>query len=92
MNPQHRQGAQMVTFGPEWTVTPRVAAGLLGIEHRQVVRLIEDGVLPVQHEGRNRLIELDSLFAYRHRKSGPRQHPATHPADPDKDQEHRHDH
>ncbi|ATL88755.1 hypothetical protein [Streptomyces malaysiensis] len=88
MNPQHHQA---VTFGPEWTVTPRVAAGLLGIEHRQVLQRIEDGVLPVQYEGRNRLIELDSLFAYRRRRFGPRQHPATHPADPDEHQEHRHD-
>lgn len=53
-----------VTFGPDWTVTPRVAASLLGIEHRQVLRLIEHGDLAAQYEGRVRLVELDSLFAY----------------------------
>lgn len=80
-----------VTFGPDLTVTPRVAAGLLGIEHRQVLRLIEHGDLAVQYAGRVRLIELDSIFALRReRPLLPR--PAAHPTDFDKDKEHRHDH
>ncbi|WP_326655614.1 hypothetical protein [Streptomyces sp. NBC_01750] len=57
-----------VTFGPDWTVTPRVAAGLLGIEHRDVLRLIEHGDLTVQLENRTRLVELDSLLAYRRQR------------------------
>ncbi|MFF3460445.1 hypothetical protein ACFYXH_40445 [Streptomyces sp. NPDC002730] len=61
-----------VTFGPDWTVTPRVAAGLLGIEHREVLRLIEHGDLTVQRENRTRLVELDSLLAYRRRRPLPR--------------------
>ncbi|MEU6284974.1 hypothetical protein [Streptomyces sp. NPDC047028] len=81
-----------VTFGPDWTVTPRVAAGLLGIEHRQVLRLIDHGDLTVQYEGRVRLVELDSIFALRRDRPLPRR-PAAHPADTDKDKEHRqHDH
>jgi hypothetical protein len=79
-----------VTFGPDWTVTPRVAAGLLGIEHRQVLRLIDQGDLTVQYEGRVRLVELDSIFALRRERPLPGR-PAAHTADTDK--EHRqHDH
>jgi hypothetical protein len=78
-----------VTFGPDWTVTPRVAAGLLGIEHRQVLRLIDHGDLTVQYEGRVRLVELDSIFALRRERPLPRHRPAAHPADTDKDKEHR---
>ncbi|MFI1869714.1 helix-turn-helix domain-containing protein [Streptomyces jumonjinensis] len=65
MNPQHQNDDQEpVVFGPEWTITPTVAATILGIDRRQVLRLIEYGELAVQYEGRVRLIELDSVLAY----------------------------
>ncbi|MFH8343144.1 helix-turn-helix domain-containing protein [Streptomyces sp. AM6-12] len=73
-----------VTFGPDWTVTPRVAADFLGVDRKRVHRLIESGVLHVQYEGRVRLVELDSLFAYRRSQPLP-QRPAAHP---DTDKEH----
>ncbi|MEU0743983.1 hypothetical protein [Streptomyces sp. NPDC006134] len=91
MSPQHHGDQQQpdeATFGPDWTVTPRVAAGLLGIEHRQVLRLIEHGDLTVQYEGRVRLVELDSIFALRRERPLDRR-PAAHPADTDTDKEHR---
>lgn len=93
MSPQHHddedQAEGEVTFGEEWTVTPRVAAGVLGIEQRRVLHLVETGVLAVRYEGRVRLIELDSLLAYRRRRPLPRNRPVTHPADLDTDKEHR---
>ncbi|MFG2176942.1 hypothetical protein ACGFMO_37210 [Streptomyces niveus] len=96
MNTQHHgdqnEQPDKVTFGPEWTVTPRVAATLLGVHHDQVLRLIEHGDLTVQYEGRSRLVELNSIFALRRDRPLPRR-PAAHPADTDKDKEHRqHDH
>ena len=97
MSPQHHgdedQAPDEVTFGAEWTVTPRVAAGVLGVEQRKVLQLVETGVLAVQYEGRTRLIELDSLLAYRRRSMAPSPRPVAHPADLDTDKEHRtHDH
>ncbi|MEU5008479.1 hypothetical protein ACFWW5_21060 [Streptomyces albidoflavus] len=80
-----------VTFGPDWTVAPRVAAGLLGVEHCQVLRLIDEGDLTVQYEGRVRLVELDSIFALRRDSPLPRQRPAASPADTDKENP-QHDH
>lgn len=96
MSPQHHGDQDRrddeVTFGPDWTVTPRVAAGLLGIEPRKVLLLVETGALTVQVEGRARLVELDSLLAYRRRNPLPSR-TAAHPADLDTDKEHRtHDH
>ncbi|MEU6055914.1 hypothetical protein ABZ829_36485 [Streptomyces xanthochromogenes] len=91
MSPQHhgdQDEPDEVTFGPNWTVTPRVAAGLLGVEHRQVLRLIDHGDLTVQYEGRVRLVELDSIFALRRGRPLPHRL-AAHPADTDKDKEHR---
>ncbi|MFI1890401.1 helix-turn-helix domain-containing protein [Streptomyces jumonjinensis] len=67
MNPQYQdddQDDRPVVFGPEWTITPSVAATVLGIDRRQVLRLIEHGDLAVQYEGRVRLVELDSVLAY----------------------------
>lgn len=96
MSTQHGdddQALNEVTFGAEWTVTPRVAAGVLGVEQRKVLQLIQTGALTVQYEGRTRLIELDSLFAYRRRNPAPSTRPVAHPADLDTDKEHRtHDH
>ncbi|MFE2749629.1 hypothetical protein ACFXKX_35815 [Streptomyces scopuliridis] len=74
MRPQHQDDQEQrdtVTFGPDWTVTLRVAASLLGVEHRQVLRLIEHGDLAAQYEGRVRLVELDSLFAYLRTRRAP---------------------
>ncbi|MFF3697408.1 hypothetical protein [Streptomyces sp. NPDC002221] len=48
--------------------------GLLGIEHRQVLRLIDHGDLTVQYEGRVRLDEPDSIFAPRCDRPLPRRH------------------
>lgn len=56
-----------MTFGPHWTVTPKVAASLLGLTERRVRHLMEHHDLDVHHEGQYRLIPLDSLFAYRRR-------------------------
>ncbi|MFM9449135.1 hypothetical protein [Streptomyces acidiscabies] len=83
--------APAVRFGAEWTVTPRVAAGVLGIEQTEVHRLIDRDVLAVQYEGRVRLVELDSLLAYHYHRL-PAARPIAHPADLDTDKEHRHDH
>ncbi|WP_018569634.1 hypothetical protein [Streptomyces sp. PsTaAH-124] len=84
---QHRdehQERDRVTFGPDWTVTPRVAAGVLGVDLGYVHRLIETGVLRVQYEGRVRLVEMDSLLAYR-RGRLLSQRLVTRPADTDKE-------
>jgi len=57
-----------------------------------VLRLIDQGDLTVQYEGRVRLVELDSVFTLRRDRPLPRR-PAAHPADTDTDKEHgQHDH
>lgn len=91
MSPQHhndQDGPAAAVFGPDWTVTPRVAVGLLGITQHQVLRLIERGELSAQYEGRVRLVELDSLFTYRRNRPSPFR-PAAHS---ETDEERTHDH
>lgn len=78
-----------VTFGPDWTVTPSVAAGMLGIRRRYVLALIKNGTLTVQREGNVYLVEVDSIFALRRERLLPQRLAAHHPADTDTDREHR---
>ncbi|MFM9735208.1 hypothetical protein [Streptomyces niveiscabiei] len=89
MTPHTERQVPTVHFGSEWTLTPRVAAGVLGIDQADVLRLIDRGALAVQYEGRVRLVELDSLLAYHYRRPLPVVRPADHPADRDTDKEHR---
>ena len=78
MSQQH----QTHTYGPDWFVTPREAAGLLGVDRPQVLRLIEHGdVEAVQHDGRNHFVLLDSLLTYRRSLPLPRR-PGVRTTDP----------
>ena len=61
---------QAVTIAPvHQRLTTQEAADLLGISRPTFIKLLESGEIPFEQPGRHRRVRLDSVLAYRERRS-----------------------